>query len=151
MEEQAIGFGHPDYSPFENILTDIYERYQRPLFVSETGIEGRSRPSWLRYIAGEVHAAIDAGVPIEGVCIYPILHYPGWEDDRACECGLLGSIDISGRRPVYQPLANELGRQQVILALMFHKEARSARTLSARPGHAAWLLPRCNVDGSPAS
>src|SRR5215471_18542982 len=53
----------PQYRPFREILKEVYERYQRPMFISETGTEDDDRPHWLRYIAGEVRAAILAGTP----------------------------------------------------------------------------------------
>jgi hypothetical protein len=54
-------------------------------------------------------------VPVEGVCLYPILDYPGFDDDRRCDVGLLGHAGGDGRRPVHGALAEELARQQVIL------------------------------------
>jgi hypothetical protein len=58
------------------LLAENYAHYQRPIFVAETGIEDETRPAWMRYICNEVYAAIAAGVPIEGVCLYPILNHP---------------------------------------------------------------------------
>jgi hypothetical protein len=66
------------------------------------------RASWLRIIAAEAAAAQRAGVPVEGICLYPVTDYPGWDDDRHCPTGLLGYVDEGGRRPVYAPLAAEL-------------------------------------------
>ena len=59
------------------------------LLLAETGAEGASGPSWLRYIYGEIMAARGSGIPVEGLCIYPITDYPGWNDERHCECGLI--------------------------------------------------------------
>ncbi len=105
---------HPRYRPFQDILKEFYERYERPIFVSETGIEGMSRPGWLAYICAEVRCAMDRGVPVEGICLYPILNHPGWADDRHCCNGLLDYADESGRREAYEPLARELKFQQSI-------------------------------------
>ena len=52
----------PQYRPFREILAEVSERYQRPLFVSETGTEDADRPAWLAYIAEEVRDAMRAGV-----------------------------------------------------------------------------------------
>lgn len=105
---------HPRYRAFQDILKEFYDRYERPLFVSETGIEGLSRPGWLAYISAEVRCAMDRGVPVEGICLYPILNHPGWADDRHCYNGLLDYADEQGRRDVYEPLARELACQQKI-------------------------------------
>jgi hypothetical protein len=103
-----ISVDHPDYRPFRDLLAALHERYRRPLLVAETGIEGALRPAWLRIMCHEVAQARSSGVPVEGMCLYPILDYPGWEDDRDCPTGLFGSVDAAGRRPLHQPLAEEL-------------------------------------------
>ena len=90
--------GHPLARPLREILAETYARYGRPIFIAETGIEGDLRAAWLRMILGEVDAAIALGVPIEGVCLYPILDHPGWDDDRYCPNGLLRySPNAAGR------------------------------------------------------
>lgn len=87
-------------------------RYSRPLFIAETGIEDEHRPEWLRYICDEVVEAIQRGIPVEGICSYPILNYPGWEDECHCHAGLWDSCDSSGHREIYIPLAEEIERQR---------------------------------------
>ena len=42
---------------------------------------------------GEVRADLEAGVPLKGVCLDPVMDYPGWQDDRHCRCGLLAAPD----------------------------------------------------------
>lgn len=108
----AIPMGHHDYRPFREILTETAERYGRPLIVSEFGAENTARPAWLNYVAGEVDAARKVGVPVEAMCLYPVLDYHGWNNDRVCNVGLLGFPDRNGRRAVYEPLADELARQR---------------------------------------
>ena len=44
---RTIRVGHPRYRPFRKILAEMYVRYQRPLFVAETGGEGAIRVPWL--------------------------------------------------------------------------------------------------------
>lgn len=111
-EGEFLDPDHPLYRPFSDILGEIYRRYERPIFVSETGIEGELRADWLRYISEEVAAAREAGIPVEGLCLYPICDYPGWDDDRCCQTGLWGYADEKGERQLHQPLAAELQRQQ---------------------------------------
>jgi polysaccharide biosynthesis protein PelF len=106
---------HPQYRPLREILGEVYDRYQRPIFVAETGIEDDARPAWLRYVGREVRAAMRSGVPLEGLCMYPILNHPGWDDDRHCHNGLWDYADDTGRRDVYAPLRRELRRQQRLL------------------------------------
>jgi beta-glucosidase/6-phospho-beta-glucosidase/beta-galactosidase len=128
--------GDPRYRPFRAMLEEVHARYGRPLFVAETGIEGEAhvtgipryempvpphedaRPEWLRYIGAEVRAARAAGVPVEGICLYPVLNHLGWDDDRHCQNGLLDfPRDAEGRRGVIAPFAEELARQQALFAV----------------------------------
>lgn len=90
---------HPLARPFHRILADTYARYGRPIFVAETGIEGDERPIWLAHIAGEVDRAQALGVPVAGICLYPILDHPGWDDERPCPNGLLHTAQDGTRRP----------------------------------------------------
>jgi beta-glucosidase/6-phospho-beta-glucosidase/beta-galactosidase len=103
---------HRRYRPVWEMLREVHARYGRPLFVAETGIEDEARPAWLRYIGHEVRRARREGVPVEGLCLYPIVNHPGWDDDRHCHNGLWDYADDDGVRPVYEPLARELAEQQ---------------------------------------
>lgn len=109
---ETIKLGTEKYRPFHEILLEVYERYQRPIFVAETGTENDERALWLRYICDEVKIAQNLGVPIEGICWYPILNHPGWDDDRHCHNGLWDYCDEAGCRTIYQPLAEELEMQR---------------------------------------
>lgn len=104
----------PRYRHVRDLLKETYSRYRKPLFVAETGIEDETRPAWLRYISNEVYAAMAAGVPVKGICLYPIANHPGWDDDRHCYNGLLDYPNENGWREAYEPLARELARQQKI-------------------------------------
>jgi hypothetical protein len=104
------------YRPLWRLLTDVWQRYRRPLFLAETGIENERRPEWLRYVCDEVATAILSGVPVEGVCLYPIVNHPGWADDRHCHNGMWDYCNETGQREIYTPLADELSLQQARFA-----------------------------------
>lgn len=108
----TIDIGHRLYRPFRAILHEVYARYERPIFIAETGIEFERRPNWLAYIGAESRAAMLTGVPLEGICWYPILNHPGWDNDRHCLNGLLDYHETAPTRTVYAPLAAELQAQQ---------------------------------------
>jgi beta-glucosidase/6-phospho-beta-glucosidase/beta-galactosidase len=110
----TIRRGEPEYRPFREILREVYARYLRPLFVAETGTEDEARPGWFAYICEEVRAAIADGVPVQGICLYPILNHPGWDDDRHCHNGLWGYAAPDGSRPIFEPLAEEVRQQERI-------------------------------------
>ncbi len=111
-EGEALPPRSPRHRPLRAMLAEVWDRYRRPLVVSETGTEGDDRPRWLGSVATEVEAARAAGVPVHGLCWYPIADHPGWEDDRLCPNGLLGEPGEAGVRPVHAGLAAELARWQ---------------------------------------
>jgi hypothetical protein len=96
------------YRPFRHLLEEVWRRYGKPLLVSETGAEGERRAHWFRYVYGEVAEARKMGVPVEGICLYPILNHAGWEDDRYCPNGLFDYADENGNRAVDEPLARAI-------------------------------------------
>lgn len=112
----TIPLGHHAYRPFRAMLAEAHARYGRPLLVAETGAEGTAKAAWLSYVCGEVRAARAAGVPVLGICLYPILDYPGWDNDRPCAVGLLHTHDPAGRRGLDRPLAEELAAQRARFA-----------------------------------
>ncbi|MFN2578618.1 MAG: beta-glucosidase [Pyrinomonadaceae bacterium] len=107
-----IAQDNPRYRHLRYIIKELYDRYERPFFIAETGIEDELRPKWLRYICTEARAALEAGVQLEGICLYPIVNHPGWDDDRHCYNGLWDYPNEKGEREIYQPLADELERQR---------------------------------------
>jgi hypothetical protein len=110
----------PMYRPLSDMLQEVYRRYGRPLAITETGTEGQSRQPWLSLVSDHVFQARGAGVPVHGLCLYPILDYPGWANDRHCETGLFGYVSASAPgqeslaalRPLFRPLADELALQR---------------------------------------
>jgi hypothetical protein len=113
----TIPLGHHSYRPLSDMLVEAYERYRRPLVISETGAEGSAAPAWLHYVCSEVEDALTRGVPIKGICLYPVLDYPGWENDRTCEVGLLGTPGPGGERQVHHRLLDEMARYSHLTGL----------------------------------
>lgn len=119
---ETLGLGHRWFRPLSDMLAEVYDRYRRPLVISETGAEAPNGPGWLRYVGGEVRTALRRGVPIEGLCIYPIMDYPGWNDDRHCPAGLI-RLDQDYRGRSVDP--------EMVLAI--EEQAMLLRPLLSRP------------------
>jgi len=90
VDSNRLGLEDPRRRPFLEIARDIYGRYGRPIIISETGAEDALRPAWLRRMTAHAERILEAGLPLWGLCIYPILDHPGWDDDRNVKCGLWG-------------------------------------------------------------
>jgi len=68
------------WCPLHLLLAGVWERYRRPLFIAETSHYGTGRAAWIREVAREVFQARKNGVPLEGICLYPILNRFDWDD-----------------------------------------------------------------------
>jgi len=66
--------------PFHRMIGSVYDRYQRPLLVGETSHFGVGRARWIRELASEVHLAKADGIPVEAICLYPIIDRYDWEN-----------------------------------------------------------------------
>ena len=106
--------------PLHKLLAEVYERYQRPLFLAETSHFGVGRGAWITEIADEIGQALAIGVPIEGICIYPILDRPDWDDPNHWHNSGLWDLQPTpdGRilRVLHPEYAADLRRAQAHLA-----------------------------------
>ncbi|TKB88612.1 MAG: beta-glucosidase, partial [Mesorhizobium sp.] len=94
----TIPMGHHEYRALSEMLVEVGERYNKPMFIAETGAEGSGRPAWLHYVCDEVRDATSLGAPIQGICLYPVTAYPGWDNSRHAEVGLFSTIHADGSR-----------------------------------------------------
>lgn len=126
MTEQRLHWaaGDPRRRPFRHLLQDAHQRYGRPLLVAETSHVGEGRAAWLEEMAAEVSQARSAGVPVHGLCLYPLIDRPDWNDpERWHRSGLFDVIPGGQpgpaaerppplRRQLHPPYAAALARWQ---------------------------------------
>jgi beta-glucosidase/6-phospho-beta-glucosidase/beta-galactosidase len=70
----------PRWVPLHRLLAEVHTRYGRPMVISETSHFGAGRGRWLREVAEEADLARSAGVPLEGLCVYPVIDRPDWDN-----------------------------------------------------------------------
>ena len=70
----------PRWMPLHRLLQEVHARFGRPLLISETSHVGVGRAEWIRELTDEVALAVAAGVPLEGICLYPILDRFEWDN-----------------------------------------------------------------------
>jgi beta-glucosidase/6-phospho-beta-glucosidase/beta-galactosidase len=128
----TIPMGHHEYRPLHDMLIEMADRYGKPLFLSETGAEGTGKPSWLHYVCNEVREAMSRGVDMRGICWYPITAYPGWDNSRHAETGLLSSVVADGTRHVDEKLLAEFDRQREHFAEMAQAKRRPRAVAGGR-------------------
>ncbi|MGN6154489.1 MAG: hypothetical protein ACTHN4_01990 [Sphingomicrobium sp.] len=127
LDGPTIPMGHHEYRPLSDMLVEVAERFEKPVFISETGAEGSGRAAWLHYVCDEVRAAQQRDASVQGICLYPITAYPGWDNSRHADVGLLSTIGSDGKRDVYQPLLDELDRQRALFEQSDRAEIKSQR------------------------
>lgn len=106
--------------PFHRLLLGAWQRYRRPILIGETSHVGIGRAEWLRELTDEVLLALQAGVPLEGLCLYPIIDRFEWENPAHWHNSglwdLEHQVDGALHRVLNVPYATELRRSQRRLA-----------------------------------
>jgi beta-glucosidase/6-phospho-beta-glucosidase/beta-galactosidase len=111
----------PRRTKVSTMLTDAYLRYQKPLFLSETGHFGQGRAQWIREIALECSIAIAKGIPLLGACIYPVTDRPDWDDlSSYSDCGIF-DLDHSKNRIPHTESINAIKAAQDRIAIQQKK------------------------------
>jgi beta-glucosidase/6-phospho-beta-glucosidase/beta-galactosidase len=105
---RGVGMGELGYRPLRLLLADVWERYRKPILISETGAEGINGPNWFNYVLSEANSARLSGIEVVGICTYPITDYPGWVDGRHCNCGPISLDARFGERTVSSPMAHAI-------------------------------------------
>ena len=107
--------GHPGHRPLHIMLEHLWQRYRRPIVMTETGAEVPVDAGWLGYVAAEIRQAQRNGVDVQGVCIYPVMDYPGWDDERHCRCGLISLDEAWHARALRTGFAAEMKAQSSLM------------------------------------
>lgn len=76
LRHQLMDWDSPDRISFADMLQDIYDRYGRPMIISETGSFGDHRIRWWTRTLTEIDQALERKLPIGGVCAYPVMDRP---------------------------------------------------------------------------
>lgn len=61
-----------------DLVRMVFNRYGSDIVITETAHIGERRGPWLQEVAAEAEGALRDGVPLHGVCLYPILGMPEW-------------------------------------------------------------------------
>jgi len=105
----------PRWRTLTELLQEAHRRYDRPLVLTETSHPGEDRPHWISRIGEECSRAIEAGIPLWGICLYPIIDRPNWDNlDDWHQAGLwdLEAPPESRKRVLHLPSAEALREAQ---------------------------------------
>ncbi|WP_345953268.1 amine oxidase [Mucilaginibacter sp. PAMB04168] len=70
----------PRWRSLSSLLKEAHERYSRPVLLTETSHSGTDRPNWITFIAKECQLLLEEDFPLWGVCLYPIIDRPDWDN-----------------------------------------------------------------------
>lgn len=110
-EDRPLALDDPRRVPLGRMLHQVWKRYGGDLLLTETAHVDDMRAFWLHCVTDECESVLDAGVPLRGACLYPILGMPEWhEPDKWTHMGLWDLVPRSGRleRKLYKPMREAL-------------------------------------------
>jgi hypothetical protein len=116
-DEQPLPADDPRRVPLRDLVRTVHRRYGRDLLMTETAHVDDMRPKWLEYVADETEALLDEGIPLRGVCLYPILGMPEWhEPTKWTQMGLweLSNCGSHLERVLCEPMFQALKKAQRI-------------------------------------
>ena len=63
-----------------NLIKEVFNRYNKPLVITETSHPKEDRPLWMNDVTKEIIKIIRNKIPLLGACIYPVIDRPDWDD-----------------------------------------------------------------------
>jgi beta-glucosidase/6-phospho-beta-glucosidase/beta-galactosidase len=112
--------------PLRDLFKEAHRRYNRPIALTETSHPGIDRPLWLKMIGRECAAALQQGIPLLGVCLYPIIDRPDWDFlDNWHQSGMWDAAlrpDGPPHRILHQPSAEALHTAQATVAQVLERK-----------------------------
>lgn len=123
---EVLGPRDPRRKPLADMLLFAWERYKRPIIIGETSGYQDKRAEWLRMTMQECMIAINRGVDLHGVCLYPFVDIPDWQSGEWAKIGVYDVEDReSCKRIPCDSYIAELRRWQHMLDQPEHYEADS--------------------------
>ena len=68
----------PRRVPLADLIRDAWRRYDAEIVITETSALGEARGPWIHELSVMAEQLLDEGVPLSGICLYPILGMPEW-------------------------------------------------------------------------
>ena len=111
---QALDPGDDRIKPLCDLLSLVWERYRRPMIIGETSGMGHGRAAWLKDVMEESLAAVNQGMDLHGICLFPAVDMPDWHTGKWLHNGICDLVE-DGRdlkRVPDGPYVEELRRWQ---------------------------------------
>jgi hypothetical protein len=112
---EALCPGDPRIVPLANMLERAWMRYHRPMIIAETsGLKG-GRDDWLNDVVEECLAAVNRGIDIHAVCMFPAVDMPDWHTGEWLNNGIADLVPTPGgdlMRVPFEPYVEALHKWQ---------------------------------------
>jgi hypothetical protein len=129
-----LGDDDPRRLPLAELVRFVWERYGCEVMITETSHVGEQRGGWLLEVARQCELLLQEGVPLTGVCLYPILGMPEWHAPETWTP--MGLWDpISHREPHKGRVICEPMLQALRSARFLNERFRLRRAASASAKH----------------
>lgn len=111
---QALPPDDDRVKPLCELMHWVWQRYQRPMIIGETSGMEAGRDEWLRDVVEESLAAVNAGIDLHGICLFPAVDMPDWHTGKWLHNGIYDLVEESGhlKRVPCEPYIAELRRWQ---------------------------------------
>jgi beta-glucosidase/6-phospho-beta-glucosidase/beta-galactosidase len=124
---QALPPGSPGIVPLCTLLDRVWKRYGRPMVVAETSGMGKGRAEWLRDVMQESMAAVNQGIDLHGICLFPAVDMPDWHTGEWLHNGI---CDVAERDGV---LVREADRDYVAELRRWQKDLNRVTAVDEDP------------------
>lgn len=111
---QALAPDDERIKPLCDLLRIVWERYKRPMIIGETSGMNDGRAHWLRDVMEESLAAVESGIDLHAICLFPAVDMPDWHTGQWVHNGLCDVEPQNGelKRIPNQSYIDELHRWQ---------------------------------------
>ena len=104
--------------PVSDLIFESWDKYRRPCIVAETSGLSGGRPQWLDDIVCESLSAVNRGVDLHGLCLFPAVDMTDWHNGKWLHMGIADVEELpSGAlmRKLFLPYTEALRRWQTRL------------------------------------
>jgi beta-glucosidase/6-phospho-beta-glucosidase/beta-galactosidase len=132
----ALDPDDPRIVPVADLIERAWQRYHRPTIIAETsGLKG-GRDEWLDDIMNECMTAVQRGVELHGICLFPAVDMPDWHTGEWLNNGMADlerTSDGDLKRVPFEPYVNMAGTAETGEDAG-HRPVRRARRSERRHG-----------------
>jgi len=130
--EIPLGEDDERSASLSELVATVYKRYGGDILISETSHAEERRAPYVRYVAEQCVKLLEMGVPLQGVCLYPILGMPEWHSPEEWTRMGLWDLHPNGdvlERVLHEPMCRELVKAQAKIARVLARRGKAAELL----------------------